>query len=61
MDRRILAAALRVLTSSYNGKQAAKEDVDLRLMSALSDELTYEPDDLARGIVQRILHQRKSA
>ncbi len=61
MHRNILAAALRVLTSSYDGKKAAAEDVALIRKHALPEEMSYELDDMARSVVHRVLVERRLA
>ena len=55
MDRELLAASLRVLTSSFDGKRLAAEDVDLLRAHATSQELGYAVEDLARSVAQRII------
>ena len=55
MDRELLAASLRVLTSSFDGRRLAAEDVDILRAHATPQELDYALEDLARSVAQRTI------
>jgi hypothetical protein len=56
MDRELLAAALRVLKSSYSGPQASEADLALVRVCALPSEETLEIADVAAAVIWRIVH-----
>jgi hypothetical protein len=55
MDRKLLAAALRVLRASCSGSQIAEEDLLLVRQNALAAERDLENKDLAISIVWRVV------
>jgi hypothetical protein len=56
MDRRLLLAALRVLSGlCATGQPPAAADIHLLRVSALSDEQDLALDDLARTIARRAM------
>ena len=59
MDRELLAAALRVLTHSIDGRCLAQEDVDLLRSRAVFQERDYDLEDLSSSIIQRIMAERR--
>lgn len=59
IDRKLLAAALRVLTGRLDGRRTAIEDVDFLREHAISREMDYELEDLACSIVQRLTYANR--
>ncbi len=60
MDRALLAAALRVLICSYDGRRAAVEDVNLLRAYAAHAERDFDLEELARSIAQRFIKPGRS-
>ena len=59
MDRELFAAALRVLTSSLDGRRPATADVDLLRASPILPERDYGAEQLACSIIQRVTVERR--